>query len=201
MSVLIKEAPAIGFGLSSIGRGNDRIHGLALCRGDVKISACRSCIRTATSQIHKLCPFKEEALISFEECLFRYSGVEFFGEIDNGHNFYKCSSQNASMPLSKFTANVMKLMNVLKTKAYLSPLLFSTRVVELGLGEKMYGLAQCSRDISGGDCRRCLETAIGGVLGRCDGKKGGRVVTGSCNVRYDLRPFFDAEDLPLHGQY
>ena len=83
-------------------------------------------------------------------------------------------------------------MNRLTRKAYLTPLLFATGEMEIGGGtEKLYGLAQCTRDLSGGDCKKRLETAIAGLPSCCDGKQGGRVVGGSCNIRYELYPFFD----------
>ena len=193
--VLTTGSPFIGFGLGSIGQGADKVNGLALCRGDVGSSACKTCIRTADAQIRQLCPFKKEAAIWFDECLLRYSDVKFFGEIDGEHKFYMWNTQNVSMPSALFQVKVMKLMNSLKTKAYLSPLLFATQVTDIGLTEKLYGLAQCSRDLSGGDCKKCLETAIDELPGVRDARRGGRFVGGSCNVRYELYPFFHAEDV------
>jgi hypothetical protein len=54
---------------------------------------------------------------------------------------------------------------------------------------ELYGLAQCTQDLSGVDCQKCLDGAIGELRNCCNGKRGGRVVGGSCNVRYELYPF------------
>ena len=155
----------------------------------------KSVVDIMDAQIRQLCPLKKEAAIWFDECLLRYSAVEFFGEIDDEHKFYMWNTQNVTLPSTEFHAKVMKLMNSLKMKAYLSPLLFATHVTEIGLSEKLYGLVHCTRDLSGGDCKKCLETAIDELPGVRGGKRGGRFVGGSCNVRYELYPFFHSEDV------
>ncbi|KAK3222930.1 hypothetical protein Dsin_009955 [Dipteronia sinensis] len=58
--------------------------------------------------------------------------------------------------------------------------------------ETVYGMAQCTRDLSDGDCKTCLDGLIGDFPSCCDGKQGGRVVTGSCNIRYEIYPFVKA---------
>ena len=101
------------------------------------------------------------------------------------------NTQNVSNP-SVFNGKVVELMDRLTQKAYLTPLLFATGEMEIGGTDKLYGLVQCTRDLSAGDCHKCLETAIAALPSCCDGKQGGRVVGGSCNIRYELYPFFNA---------
>lgn len=61
---------------------------------------------------------------------------------------------------------------------------------EKSLGEKkLYGLVQCTRDLRSESCKACLDGIIGELPNCCDGKEGGRVVGGSCNVRYEIYPF------------
>lgn len=176
------------------------MNGLALCRGDVKSSVCKTCIRSADAYIRQLCPCEKEAIIWFDECMLRYSGDEFFGEIDGKHKYRMWNAQNVTLSSAGFKAKVEGLMNMLKLKAHLSPLLFAVEVMEIGLPEKLHGLAQCSRDLSGGDCKKCLENAMEKLPGYRDGKRGGRFVGGSCNVRYELYPFFDTEDILEHSR-
>ncbi|XP_065874681.1 antimicrobial ginkbilobin-2-like protein, partial [Euphorbia lathyris] len=55
---------------------------------------------------------------------------------------------------------------------------------------RIYGLAQCSRDLVRDDCYKCLNGAIAEIPNCCDGKQGGRVVVGaSCTVRYEIYTF------------
>lgn len=43
--------------------------------------------------------------------------------------------------------------------------------------------------LSSVDCENFLDDAISEIPNCCDGKKGGRVVGGSCNVRYEIYLF------------
>ncbi|KAJ0966085.1 hypothetical protein J5N97_027223 [Dioscorea zingiberensis] len=191
MFVLANQAPAIGFGLESVGQGHNRVNGLVLCRGDLKSTACSTCIRAADAWISKLCPYKKEATIWFDHCLLRYSNNEFFGELDNSNEFCMSNTLNISTNSVVFHGKVTKLMNKLTMAAHLSPLLFTTGEMKVGESEKLHGLVQCTRDLSGGDCKKCLETAISELATCSHGKKGGRILGGSCNIRYELYPFFE----------
>ncbi|KAF8392005.1 hypothetical protein HHK36_022345 [Tetracentron sinense] len=57
--------------------------------------------------------------------------------------------------------------------------------------QKQYGLAQCTPDISESDCNRCLEEAVGYIPECCSGRKGARILKGSCNLRYELYRFYE----------
>lgn len=191
MSLLLQEAPTIGFGLRSIGHGAGRAFGLAMCRGDVPSSACTACIHEANVHILHHCPFKKEAAIWLDHCLVRYADREFFGEIDDGKKF--CVTENRN--LSKITVlgtKVEELMEMLMKRAYLTPLLFATGEMDHGGGGRLFGMVQCTRDLSGGDCKRCLDAAIAELPSCCHGVRGGGVVGGSCNLRYELYPFYDS---------
>ncbi|CAL5409644.1 unnamed protein product [Camellia sinensis] len=66
----------------------------------------------------------------------------------------------------------------------------------------MYGLAQCTPDISSKDCNTCLSDAISGLPICCVGKQGERYLFPSCNVRYESYLFYNnatATPLPSPG--
>ncbi|KAJ6908480.1 hypothetical protein NC651_018784 [Populus alba x Populus x berolinensis] len=73
-----------------------------------------------------------------------------------------------------------------------TPKLYATGGMELGGSTKLYGLVQCTRDLSSAVCKKCLDGIIGELPSCCDGKEGGRVVSGSCNFRYEIYPFVNA---------
>ena len=193
MAQLTSNSPCTGYALSSIDHGPNRVNGLALCRADVNRTTCKSCIHHAYTKIRQLCPWRKQGKIWFDECLLRYSDVEFFGEIDTKDVFILVNTQNASSPLLQFDVQVMHLMNSLKVEACRAPaLLFAVKEMDVGHSEKLYGLAQCTRDLSIEDCGECLEKAIAQLPGCCGGRRGARVVGGSCSVRYEMYPFYTA---------
>ncbi|KAG0466807.1 hypothetical protein HPP92_018387 [Vanilla planifolia] len=187
MSLLIREAPAIGFGLGSVGKA----HGLAMCRADIKSSICMACIHAANGHLLRRCPSKKEATTWLDHCLVRYSDTQFFGEISDGKKFLAMSNGNSSKA-SVLDSKVEEIMETLVSRAYLTPLLFATAEVEVEGEGGLFGLVQCTRDLSGGDCKRCLASAMEELPRCCRGKKGGRVVGKNCNLRYEMYPFYDS---------
>jgi hypothetical protein len=57
--------------------------------------------------------------------------------------------------------------------------------------ETIYGLVQCTPDLSLQDCNRCLDTAISEIPSCCNYKIGGRVFKPSCNIRFESYLFYD----------
>ncbi|KDP32106.1 hypothetical protein JCGZ_12567 [Jatropha curcas] len=185
-------APAKGFALGSLGQtSQDRPYGLTLCRGDISASDCLTCIAEASNEIRTRCPNNKQATIWYDNCLIKYSNINFFGQIDEQNKFYLLNVQNVSDPAS-FNANVKDLLSKLAENASVSPRMFAAGDMEIEGSKKVYGLAQCSRDLSSGDCQKCIDSAISELPSCCDGKKGGRVVGGSCTVRYEIYPFVNA---------
>ncbi|KAK8330647.1 hypothetical protein V6Z11_A10G019200 [Gossypium hirsutum] len=65
---------------------------------------------------------------------------------------------------------------------------FATRETKLSSFQTLYTLAQCTPDLSGSACSRCLQGALESLP---TGWQGGRVLSPSCNVRYEIYPFYN----------
>ncbi|KAH7838643.1 hypothetical protein Vadar_029439 [Vaccinium darrowii] len=58
--------------------------------------------------------------------------------------------------------------------------------------ERVYGLAQCTQDLSDTDCNNCLRTGISTFPSCCDASRGARVLFPSCYVHYEMSLFYNA---------
>jgi hypothetical protein len=188
---LYYRTPAQGFGLGSVGRDRYKTYGLALCRGDVKATDCRTWVNEATREIHQRCPYNKGAIIWYDNCLLKYVNTDFFGKIDNQNKFYLWNWRDVSEPTT-FNQKTRELLSLLAKEASATPKLYAVGEAELEESRKLYGLAQCTRDLSTRNCFKCLDGIIGELPRCCDGKEGGRVVGGSCNIRYEIYPFVTA---------
>lgn len=180
MGDLSYKTPPSGFSFSSVGVRQYQTYGLALCRGDVTDIDCGACVIEASSKIRKYCPNNKGAITWYENCQVKYSPSNFFGQIDKQNVIYAWSNKNVSDPTS-FNPKVRKLFKELANQAYENPKMYMTGTVKLDKSRNLYGLVQCTRDLSGIDCNKCLNDAIKQQSDCCDGKQGGRVMTGNCN--------------------
>ncbi|KAB1200579.1 Cysteine-rich repeat secretory protein 38 [Morella rubra] len=184
------QTPSLGFGLGSVGQHPYQTYGLALCRGDVAAKDCKTCVSEASNEIHKRCPYNKGAIIWYDNCLLKYLNRDFFGQIDNQNKFALYNIRVVSNPTT-FNQKTRELLSLLAKKASVTPKLYAAGELELGESKKLYGLTQCTRNLSSIDCSTCLDGIIDELPRCCDGK-GGRVVGGSCNFRYEIYPFVSA---------
>ncbi|CAN6452111.1 unnamed protein product [Victoria cruziana] len=176
---------------ATYGEGPARAYGLFLCRGDISAEACRNCTSDATVKIRELCPNSKEAIIWFFMCHVRYSNINFFGKVDTADKAYLWNVQDV-IQLELFNVQLKSLMANLTSNATIarSGRMFATGVVPFNELSKLYGLVQCTRDITLDGCISCLNNAVSDIPSCCGGKQGGRVLSGSCNLRYELYHFF-----------
>ncbi|XP_020207383.1 cysteine-rich repeat secretory protein 38 [Cajanus cajan] len=183
------KAYSTGFGASTMGHDqNLKLYGLVLCRGDVSASECKTCVSDATKEILNLCPYNKGAIIWYDYCMFKYLGTDFFGNIDTTNKFYLWN-RNRKNDTAPFNLKTRELLSQLALTAYANPKLYAAGKLKLESSDTLYGLIQCTRDLSSTDCKKCLDDSINELPRCCDGQIGGRVVGGSCNFRYETYPF------------
>ncbi|KAE8037804.1 hypothetical protein FH972_010361 [Carpinus fangiana] len=178
LSALISKTSSDGFTATSYGEGQDKVFGLAQCRGDVSSTDCTSCIQDAAKQIRQRCPNEADARICF------------IGDLDTSFGIFYFNVANVTDP-ETFNKDLGALMDEVRKEAV------EPKNEGLGKGETkvspfvtVYALVQCTRDLAPLDCAQCLAIAVGNFDTFCSNRKGCRVLYSSCYVRYEIYPFF-----------
>ncbi|KAJ6706924.1 CYSTEINE-RICH REPEAT SECRETORY PROTEIN [Salix viminalis] len=175
LKVVVETLPSIssstGFNNTASGIFPDNVSGQALCRGDVTSSACQTCLREASQKTN---------LTSLNVYAGKYPVLE--------------SEKKSVSDTVHFYDYVKLLMDSLSIDAALnhSKLMFATGEIKFSSNETIYGHAQCTRDIREDECQECLSFALLDLKGCCSSKQGGIVVSGSCNLRFELYKYYNA---------
>ncbi|RLN30235.1 hypothetical protein C2845_PM05G33630 [Panicum miliaceum] len=151
-------AASSGFAKDVTGSAPEQAYGLAQCRGDISASDCRACLSDSAREMASKCPGQKSAVLIYEGCLLRLSNASFFGEADASNPLYMCDPDNATEP--RFAASLDALMHGLAEEASGSPRMFAAGSANLTLYDKIYGMAQCTRDLGPDDCQGCLANAV-----------------------------------------
>ncbi|KAL0012480.1 hypothetical protein SO802_007588 [Lithocarpus litseifolius] len=172
---------------------NNTIYGLFLCRGDVTTEVCQDCVATATKSIvQQYCPRRRWIVIWYDECMVRYSEPNFFIIMDDP-SFSECPDNTTVAELDRFNKLLATMFDDLVTRAQSAQLgakMFATKEAMFSSSLTLYGLVQCTPDLSSFDCNKCLQGAIADLPTYCNGKQGAMGLYPSCNVRYDVHPFY-----------
>ncbi|CAF2076995.1 BnaC01g31750D [Brassica napus] len=180
-----------GFISMTLGESPDFIVMLFQCRGDTHGPKCRSCYATAKPEFFKRCPRHKGGIIWYDQCSLYFSTIDSLGMIDYDNNF--C--------MSNATKISDDLYNQVKPRHFIDDMIQNaTREAkreapyymaeEKRVGkETIYGMAECSFDMSQKNCRKCLERN-NFYFARCFWDKlGARVLGKSCSFRYEFYPF------------
>lgn len=188
---------SFGFYTGTTGEGEDRVYGLGLCRGDVPPRSCATCIYNASADIIPRCLSRREAIMWYDECMVRYSSRSFIGKMETSPVHFISDTENVLVAnTSEFADFVTRTMNELASEAAsnTSEPMFSTNEAVYA-NTRLFGLAECTRDISRNDCRRCLQTAVDSLPSCCRGNDGASVIMPSCYLRYETYKFYYDQEI------
>ncbi|WJX21078.1 hypothetical protein P8452_10551 [Trifolium repens] len=149
---------------------SNTVYGLYMCRGDVSSSPCQQCVTNATQKLStdSDCSLSKRAVIWYDECMVRYSNTSFFSMMATNPgvilmNTGNITNQESFMPL------MFNTMNKTADKAANSSVGAKNKIAERVLA--MLYMAKILAMIP-------------------QGKQGGRLLFPSCNVRYEVYPFY-----------
>ncbi|KAL7244033.1 hypothetical protein ACSBR1_016289 [Camellia fascicularis] len=175
----------------------DIAYGLFLYRGDVSTIVCQACVSTAIKEVVQKCPNLKVATIWYEECILRYSNQSIFSYVDQTIALGLVNVQNVT-EFNRFVEVLGSVMDDIVTRASSSSSdirygkKFATKEAKFTPLQTVYGLVQCTPDLSSFDCNNCLRYGISNLASCCLGKQGFRFWYPSCVVWYELRPFYNS---------
>ncbi|CAA2956867.1 cysteine-rich receptor-like protein kinase 10 isoform X1 [Olea europaea var. sylvestris] len=190
----------IGFYDPMVGRGlPNTVYGLFLCRGDVNTDVCQQCVENATTEVLQRCPKEKGAAIWYDYCTIRYSNESIHSRPEDSFTLYIANVQNITDEPNRFKQLLEETMNEITSEAANSNpsgKRFATKTAHFTASVSLYTLAQCMPYLTSGDCDNCLRNAIPQLITCCDSRKGGRVIGESCNIWYEIYPFFNSTVAP-----
>ncbi|KAH9603818.1 hypothetical protein KSS87_013337 [Heliosperma pusillum] len=141
----------------------EAVYGHYLCRGDQNTTSCHQCVTTATTdRLPRECPNRKIAIIWYDECMVR-------------------SDNNITGNSTRFMEILRNMMNnVIAVRAAQGGSLkkFATDFANYTTFQTIYGLGQCTPDLSSSDCNLCLTSSIE----KFQESLGGRVIVPSWKV-------------------
>ncbi|KAF8659600.1 hypothetical protein HU200_058354 [Digitaria exilis] len=187
------EAGAIenrGFNTSREGDPPDAIFGLAMCYADVNWDQCQKCIEAATASAEQTCPFSRRMKASYKACILRYSDESFSSVADLSVASYTSIDVNAT-DMAGMNTTGWKLMVGLIREASNSSLRWANGSVVFsdsdGSSQVLYGLVQCTKDLSASECTRCLTDFTAKLSSsHSNGSNYGAIKGYSCYVVYQI---------------
>ncbi|KAB5534157.1 hypothetical protein DKX38_017243 [Salix brachista] len=179
-----------GFYNPSAGEFPDRVNAFALCRGDVAVDVCRSCVDNSTRKILEVCPNTMNVFGIYELCMIRYSNSSMFGVVDDHYFYYNWKGQKV-LDVTLFNQALDTLFDRLLARAASGNSLkkFASGNQSAGV-ETVYATVQCTPYLSEGQCSGCLLKLLREIPNSCngsvEGKTGATLTNPSCNLRWDI---------------
>ncbi|PWA87639.1 Concanavalin A-like lectin/glucanase, subgroup [Artemisia annua] len=158
-----------GFYNRSVGQNPDQANAIGLCRGDFQPDECRRCINEAITRLRQLCPNQKAAIGWYERCMLKYSNARILGVLDISVEWGLANGENASN-VAQFNQGLRPLLDQLRDDASSGGSIrkyASNRTSGSGF-TTLYGLMQCTPDLSETDCYKCLDGAIRKIPDCCD---------------------------------
>ncbi|KAK4551203.1 hypothetical protein RGQ29_032469 [Quercus rubra] len=140
----------------------------------------------------KLCPNQKEAIIWPNICSLRYSNRSIFNAMEASPLFAFYNTGDVSDG-EAFNNVLLPLLNILRnrTASGNSTHKFALQSAPAQNFQTIYGLLECTPDLSKLECNSCLQQVQSFIPQCCNGKQGGKFVTPNCDIRFEVYSFYD----------
>lgn len=192
-----------GFYNASSGENPDRATAMALCRGNVAFEKCRSCVNDSAHRIIQECPNQKEAVGWYQDCQIRYSNNSIFGVRDSSVMRAYMNLQKSPDPIG-FSQTLRSLLDGLRNEAASGTSTRKSAAGQLAVPspsvDTIYALVDCFPDLSSLDCNGCLSQLQSYIPACCNASIGARITATSCQLNYEIQPFFELSPPPPPSQ-
>ncbi|KAM7265976.1 hypothetical protein ACFE04_003659 [Oxalis oulophora] len=195
-----------GFYNSSAGNDSHPVYATALCRGDASTTECSSCVTIAANNSISECPFQYKVLswAGDPQCFVHYANTNIFGVLQMNPRLTANETDTISWNSSGFNETWTALMDKLKNEAIAgsSELKYAAGKLNYTTTQYIYGLVQCTPDLSSYDCDKCLTQNIYDYESLYSGLVGGAIYRPNCIFQYYLNLFYKEDNnspLPSPG--
>ncbi|XP_052183279.1 cysteine-rich receptor-like protein kinase 44 isoform X1 [Diospyros lotus] len=186
LSSLAPNLNKYGFNTTSVGQtSNETIDAVVLCRGDVEPDICRSCVNDSSVKIKQICPNYKAAMGGYDQCMLRYRSPNNI-TVERPSVYASNPKHNFTSP-DRYNQVLRELLRRLRSQAAKggSDLKFATGSQQGPDLQTIYGMAQCTPDLSEKQCNDCVDEAIDELPVCCNNRIGGRVLKVICNIQYE----------------
>ncbi|GAB4826758.1 hypothetical protein Ancab_033640 [Ancistrocladus abbreviatus] len=173
---------------TTAGSAPDEVYALYYCRGDLSLQICQACVKQAVLYVAKNCPRQREAIAWYEYCTVRYANRMIFGKEDEERGAYWRAVEQVK-DQGQFNKTVKDGLASLIQDAVSGNSTtenFAIGEADLTSSEKLYGLVQCTPDLSPDECLSCLTYAANETNICCGGRAWAMLMLPSCQIRYAL---------------
>ncbi|KAG2255843.1 hypothetical protein Bca52824_075137 [Brassica carinata] len=178
-----------GFQNATVGEDPDMVNGLFLCWGDVSAEVCRNCVAFVVKDTLDRCPEEEKVVLYYDQCMVRYSNRNILSTVNTEGSLVLKNTKNVtSNQKDRFRDLVLSTLNPAAVEAASSSRKFDARKANWTASQTLYGLVQCTPDLSREDCLSCLQQSINQLS---IDRTGERFVVPSCSARYELYLFYN----------
>ncbi|XP_017234646.1 cysteine-rich receptor-like protein kinase 10 isoform X1 [Daucus carota subsp. sativus] len=132
------------------------------------------------------CPHQKEADEWYQECLLRYSNTSILNTLVTEPT--RMHSGTVASDKAQFNQDLRDMLDNLKAQAIQQKFATAKQTTQ---DRTIYGLMQCTPDLSSTQCSNCLDKAIENIPTCCSGRTGGQVLKPSCRLRFEIGPFYD----------
>ncbi|KAL0834725.1 hypothetical protein Bca101_086614 [Brassica carinata] len=185
-----------GFYTTSTGQDPNRVYGLGMCAPGSNTRSCSDCIISSSARLLRNCTNQMEGIdwrMDRTLCLVRYSNRSFYGslgmEILRSENYTRIFQDDMTDLDDEWEALMISLIDQASTLYYAA----GRQKLESSISH-VYGVVQCSRDLSLENCTHCLQQDVIEYRSCCRGRQGGIISRPSCFIRWEVYPFLSLFD-------